>query len=54
MKTGNKNHKKDVMEDIEKLAVGRIKTLNGNEDNTRIRVGMSWNDIRKEEIWTMK
>ena len=28
MKTGNKDQKKDVMEHIEKLAVGGIKTLN--------------------------
>ena len=42
------------MKDIEKLAVGGIKTLNENEDNKRNRVGMSLNDIRKEERWTMK
>ena len=47
MKTGDKDQKKDVMEYIEKLAVGGIKTLNKNEDDQQN--SMSLNDIRKEE-----
>ena len=50
MKTGHKNQKKDIMEDIGKLDVRGNKTLTENEDDKWNSMGMSLNDIRKKRM----